>query len=198
MSVVKAAHDWVTNADLVYDAWRLGYVKGEVYDVTPGERGLWWNWYRYLEHEDITIRLNDQRHDFTNLPIEDESFDTVAFDPPYKLNGNPQGMPELSRRYGVEITTRWQDRHALMVAGLRECARIVRPKGYVLVKCQDQVCSGKMRWQTDLMTECGTDLGLDKVDEFLMLGHHIPQPMEGRKQKHAHARPSSLLIFQKR
>lgn len=197
MSVVLAYDTWRTNADLIYDAWRLGYVHGFVYDVTPGLDGMWTKRIRAVEGIE-EIHGNAQRLDFRHLAFNDNTWDTVLYDPPYKLNGNPDGLAGLSARYGVDIPTRWQDRHALMIEGLIECARIVRPGGHVLAKCQDQVVSGKLRWQTDMLTDAGICCGLEKVDRFDMAGHHIPQPMQGRKQKHAHGRPSTLLVFEKR
>ena len=95
-----------------------------------------------------------------------------------------------------------------MLEGFRECVRI--SSKWILVKCQDQVCSGQMRWQTDWFTDYAKGLAfqgvkLRKVDRFDMIGHAIPQPGIGlpeddpryRKQKHAHGRGSTLLVFQK-
>jgi tRNA G10 N-methylase Trm11 len=195
---VLAAKRWNTNAELIADAQLLGYVGGLTYDMTPGDaNALWWR-----ECTGLTkLMLNDDKLDFTDLPFPDDTFDTVAYDPPYKLNGT-KGLAELNERYGVNVPAKVKDRHALMVAGLTEAVRVARSKGHILVKCQDQVSNGRMHWQTDLMTE--TAKNCTKVDEFLFLGHSIPQPMgpsarcpNGRKQRHAHGRPSSLLIFKK-
>ena len=227
--VVVACRNWRTNADLVYDAWRLGYAIGHVYDMTPGDADALWarRLVKHGEHENeyaegvTDIWLNWYKLDFRNLPHIDAAFDAVFYDPPYKLNGNPDGLPELSARYGVDVPEKWQARHELMVDGFIEALRV--SSKYVLVKCQDQVVSGHMRWQTDMfkqiadggvltLREHGLRVNCEQltrhrarlVDRFDMIGHHIPQPMgkskrypNGRKQKHAHARPSTLLIFQK-
>lgn len=219
---VRAVYPWRTNADLIYDAWRAGYVNGVVFDSTPGKDGLWWR--RLIHPETLDpadgierIILNNdvdggRRFDFRETWYRDEKFDTVAFDPPYKFNGNPKGLPELSERYGVDVPARWQDRLVLMSDGLIECIRITRHRGHILVKCQDQVVSGALRWQTRTLTtvaETGLREGEEAppgwrlapkaklIDRFDMLGHHIPQPMKGRKQRHAHARPSTLLVFER-
>jgi hypothetical protein len=203
---VVAAFPWRTNADLIYDCWRLGYVTGFVYDATPGSGGLWSNklgistseWLEGIEQ----IVLNLKKIDFRHFAFEDGTFDTVFFDPPYKLNGSPDGLPELSKRYGVDVPTKVADRHALMLDGLLECIRISRR--YLLVKCQDQVANGEMHWQTVMLKNCAEGYRMKLIDRFDMLGHHIPQPMNpsprypnGRKQKHAHGRPSTLLVFER-
>lgn len=194
--VIPASHNWRTNSELLRDAWRLGYVKGHVLDTTPGLAGLWWRLIPVDPFGQVTeIQLSTR--DFRRLPYGSRVFDTVAFDPPYKLNGNPRSMPALSRRYGVEVPASWQDRHALMVEGLIECIRVCVVGGHILVKCQDQVSSGAVRWQTDLMSWTAEKHNAMKVDRMDMTGHGIPQPMEGREQRHAHGRPSTLLVFKK-
>jgi hypothetical protein len=197
--VVLAAHNWRTNGHLIADVHRLGYIKGRVYDATYGANGgVWW---KVLFSERAVpgierLEGNTGQHDFTRLPFDNGEWDTVAYDPPYKLNGNPQGLPELSERYGVDVPARWQARRKLMLAGFDECIRVTKPLGHLLVKCQDQVCSGAIRWQTQWFFRRGA-FQVELVDRFDMLGHHIPQPMLGRTQKHAHGRPSTLLVFRK-
>lgn len=215
---VRAAYPWRTNADLIYDVWRMGHIKGMVFDATPGNDALWWRrltteptYAKGIKHITLNGLSDGPRRDFRETWYPDNTFDTVAFDPPYKFNGNPKGLPELSSRYGVDIPTRWQLRMEMMVEGLLECLRITAPGGKVLVKCQDQVVSGAIRWQTRTLADAAEGR-LDgqeipngwryypkgkQVDRFDMLGHHIPQPMEGRTQKHAHARPSTLLVFER-
>ena len=133
--------------------------------------------------------------DFRKLPFGDGEFDAVVFDPPYRLNGTPD-RGEFDERYGIGGKyTRWQDRHQLIQEGLSECARVA--SAFVLLKCQDQVCSGKKRWQTSdfsfwAMTECGLSL----EDRFDMLGHVRPQPA-GRRQVHSQGNYSTLLVFRK-
>lgn len=188
---VLAYKRWHTNAHLIRDVSKLGYIVEPVYDATPGDRGLWWD----LSTWDVVA--NTDRGDFTDLShIPDGIYRTVAFDPPYKLNGNPQGMAEMSTRYGIDVPSAWQDRRDLMERGFREMLRICRTGGHVLVKCQDQVCSGKIRWQT-LWFVGWAEGRAELVDRFDLAGHSIPQPMEGRVQKHAHGRPSTLLVFER-
>jgi hypothetical protein len=187
---VLALDTWKTNGHLIADVARLGYLEGHVLDPTFGKGTFWkiWQPARLTSHD---LKLDGV--DFADLPYGDEAFDAVVLDPPYKLNGTPDVA--LDERYGVETPTSWQDRMALIEEGVAECSRVAR--SFLLVKCQDQVCSGAMRWQTDLVTEKAQRCDFVKVDRFDMGGHHRPQPMDGREQKHAHGRPSTLLVFRK-
>lgn len=192
---VLAAQRWPTNAHLIEDVARLGYITDDdlVLDMTYGRGGFWT---RYRPPRLVTVDINTPAHlraDNRRLPVRDRAFDVAVFDPPYKLNGTP-ALGDFDARYGIEEVTRWQDRMDRIDGGLIAAWRALAIGGRLLVKCQDQVCSGQVRWQTDHITHVARVLGMVKVDRFDLLGTHRPQP-PGRTQKHAHGRPSTLLIF---
>lgn len=190
--VIYAAQKWPTNAHMIVDAARLGYLRYDwvVLDPTYGE-GTFWKIWRPPALLATDIK-NGSEYDFRKMPYDDGEFDAVVFDPPYKLNGTPS--PE-ERRYGVEVPTRWQDRMKLMAHGLEECIRVTKPKGYLLVKCMDQVVSGKVVWQTDAMTNIAMAEGCKKIDRLDFLTDPRPQPHT--RQLHARRNYSTLLVFQK-
>jgi hypothetical protein len=67
---------------------------------------------------------------------------------------------------------------------------------WLLVKCQDQVVSGRKFWQTDRLTTHLDEQGWRKVDQLLVAGY-MPQPL-GRRQVHARQDFSSLLVVEDR
>ena len=80
---------------------------------------------------------------------------------------------------------------------MSECARVLKPGGYLLLKCMDQVASGKVQWQTLKFAAYGVDvLGLTLEDSLLMLTNPRKQPA-GRQQVHARRNYSAMLIFRK-
>ena len=194
--MIPAVHAWPSNGHLIRDVADLGYVGDYVLDVTYGLGNFWTQWMPLVL---LGVDANPEKSmtgesvDFTSLPFGDGEWDTVVFDPPYKLNGTPD--PDVDERYGVEVPTRWQDRMSLMLAGLAECCRVA--SSTVLAKCQDQVCSGKVRWQTLEFEAEARISGFRQVDRFDLLGTTRPQPMDGRRQRRAHGRPSTLLVFQR-
>lgn len=188
---VNAYNAWPTNAHLIEDVARLGYLRKEwrTLDPTYGEGTFWKRWRPdRLIATDLKAPPAHFEADFRRLPWPDRWCDVVVFDPPYKLNGTPS-IPD--ERYGVGLAARWQDRMSLIADGLVECSRLF--KEYLLVKCQDQVCSGKVRWQTLSVIGLAEEQGLELVDRFDMLGGRA-QP-EGRRQVHARRNASSLLVF---
>lgn len=194
-----AIGNWPTNAAMIADVARLGYLRAEwrTLDPTYGEFGGFWKKWRpdeLVAHDALTDGV-----DFRHLPHGDGEFPAVVFDGPYKLNGRPD--PRIDARYGVGERATRDERHALLFAGLWECARVTAPAGFLLAKCQDQVNGGKVRWQTDLFTGWAADAGLHKVDSFLFTSFR-PQPETNpdgspRSQKHARHNFSTLLVFQK-
>lgn len=194
---VKAFDSYKTNADLIVAAVRLGYLRADwsTLDPTWGEGTFWKEW-RPLsllsgDLDPAKCPDFDEPLDARRLPFHEDAFDVVVFDGPYKFNGKPNA--ETDERYGVHLPTRWQDRMELLIDGTRECARVARIM--LLVKCQDQVVSGKKRWQTRILTETAEAAGFGLLDALMFEGGR-PQP-EGRTQKHARQNYSTLLVFKR-
>lgn len=200
MAILRA-QAWKTNADLIVDVAALGYLDGAICDVTWGLGNFWRLWYPVYPNVMVGCDLNPVKSpygesvDFRHLPFKENRFDSVVIDGPYKLNGKPDSAAD--ERYGVHEKTPWKDRHQLIKDGITECARVTKPCGYVIVKCMDQVCSGAVRWQTREFADHGESVGLTLVDRFDMLVTPRPQP-EGRRQLHAQANYSTLLILEKK
>jgi hypothetical protein len=182
-----------TNAQAIDDCVTLGYlsVTDRVLDATYG-LGRFWTTFRpqYLAMNDLDPERGNLHYDFTSLPFDARSFDTVVFDPPYKFSGTPDsgGPANSDSDYGV-VAMRWQDRMQLIIDGAVECGRVADRT--LLVKVQDQVVSGQIRWQTHTVIDA---LGTWRlVDELHVHGHRKQPP--GRRQVHAARNVSTLLVF---
>lgn len=190
-----------SNAELMADAMTLGYILPTdfVLDPTYGE-GRFWKTVTPLNliKADLFVQMGGdvQPWDFTSLPLPDEAVDVTTFDPPYKLNGTPEkGGPATSDKgYGVGgKAVRWQDRHVLIKEGIKECARVTR--GILMIKCMDQVCSGKVRWQTREFADEAEKFQFELIDTLHVEGYR-KQP-EGRVQRHARRDYSTLLVLER-
>ena len=190
-----------TNARLVEDLATLGYLKKEwlTLDPTYG-RGRFWKLWR---PKNLWMSDIDPAHDgvewgdFTNLRWATDWFDAVVFDPPYKLNGTG-GSHASDEGYAVDDKLTMRHRHDLIYDGIDECLRVLKQGGIFIMKCQDQVSSGKVRWQTikfALYTEGGIAYRAELIDMLFVCGG-IPQP-PGRRQVHARRNYSTALIFAK-
>jgi hypothetical protein len=195
---VLAADRWANNAALIADCARLGYLRREwrVLDPTFG-RGLWWTEFR---PEDLVASDLATGVDFRCLPWPEAEFDAVAYDPPYVAPGGRRttGLPDLFDRYGlVDAPATPALLQEMIDAGLAECARVVRPGGLLLVKCQDYVSSGRL-WPGTHHTLCTAfGIGLELVDRLEHIGGVRPQP-PNRRQVHARRNLSTLLVLRRR
>lgn len=189
------------NAALMLDCYVLGYIRqGDgVLDATYG-LGRFWNDYKpkNLHRNDLNPGTDaDTHYDFRAFPFCDRSFDVVVLDPPYKLNGTPSrgGPASLDVDYGVgQGYVAWRARHEMIDNGIIECARLAGR--VLLVKCMDQVSSGKVRWQTFEFARVAIGEGFDLIDMLHVPGERV-QP-EGRRQVHARRNYSTLLVLQRR
>lgn len=191
---IPAVHRWATNGDLIADVASLHLRPDDaVLDVTYGRGGWWTVWKPELLVTNDLHTEADHHFDFRTIwaAFAPGVFDVVAYDPPYKLNGTP-ALGDFDDRYGIAQPTNWRDRMALIVEGLSSCFRL-EPR-LILAKCQDQVVSGQVRWQTHELIVAASELGGRLVDRFDMVGGR-PQPA-GRRQVHARGRGSSLLVFE--
>lgn len=194
---VYAFGDRTSNADLVVDLAEIGYFPGSVLDVTYG-LGRWWS--KFCPEVFVGCDLVVEKSplgvsvDFTDLPFGDCSFDTVVFDPPYKLNGR-SGEFAGDDSYGVGGSyVSAADRLELIYAGVDECCRVASK--FVVLKCQDQVTSGRMVWQTRLFSDRAELFpGVRLVDSLMVRGFR-KQP-GNKRQLHAHRDYSTALVFRK-
>jgi hypothetical protein len=201
MSAILTIGARKNNAELMVDCQKLGYLEGLVFDATYGKGRFWrdvtFDWKIELMTNDLNRdRDTDYHVDFRKTGFPVGTFDTVVFDPPYKLNGTSTGTgPATSDdSYGVGGEYRSvDDKHMLIKDGIVECARISRR--FLLVKCMDQVCSGRKYWQTHIFTRTAERVGFELVDMLHVQGYR-KQP-EGRRQEHAWADYSTLLVLER-
>lgn len=199
---VLAATSWNTNADMIADAVvPLGYIKptDRVIDVTYGG-GKWWTKHQhppelfigccesptaamdaFLTNPDTDLVTRRILPDYRHMPDTwANSFDVVVFDPPYVAMGGraTSTIPDFVDRYGLENAgTTPALLQADNMLGLRECTRVVRPGGLILVKCQNYISSSKLFPAVHMTWRHATEvLGLAVQDELTMVGHVRQQP----------------------
>lgn len=188
-----------TNAEAILDLSDLGYLVDTdlILDPTHG-LGNWWKlWVPYQgcirRHDLDPEKAPDGPMDFTALAYRDGVFDVVAYDPPYKLNGSPTAS--VDSPYGVHVRATMRQRLSLIEAGLDECVRVTRPGGILLVKHQDQVSSGHVRWQSTDVRLAAARLGCRHEDEIYVSSWR-PQP-PGRSQVHAARNYSTMAVLRR-
>lgn len=203
MADIMACQAWPSNAELIEDCVRLGYIRGDTLDPTYG-LGVFW---KRIDQLDLFAGDMDpvkgiragMRLDYRALPYKDDSFDTVVFDPPYVSPGgrSTSGVPEFWERYGMQNTPRTPEGlYAYNEEGAHEAARVLRSGGHLLYKSQDYISGGKLRPVTHWIINDADYIGLEYVDRLELITSPRPQP-KGRRQLHARRNLSTLLVFRK-
>ena len=200
-SVKGSRQVWKDNAEMFADVAKLGRLDGNVLDLTYSV-GQFWRHYRpeHLTTNDPDPR-KDAQHRFSVLEPPPAfwigKFDSVVFDPPYAMSGRRDAVPgkgdgDFSRNFGLDYDSiKDTDVPPLIEAGVEFAAHCRTPKGYVLVKCQDQQWRGKLFEQTDLIRRTARRFDLRVVEMY-----HLPIRVRAqRSQKHARNNYSTLVVL---
>lgn len=198
---VQAATRWRTNAAMIADCARLGYLRREwaTLDPTYG-KGNWWTEWRpaklaaYDLNPDCGVHVADFRH----LPIVLDSFDAAVFDPPYIAQGGRETSTEQEfiSRFGLRDAPRTPDAIRLLIHdGLRELRRVVKPGGFILSKAKNYVTSGHLYIGAHYMVQDGIDLGLELVDLLQFITDGVVGADRHERQLHARNNYSTLAVW---
>jgi ubiquinone/menaquinone biosynthesis C-methylase UbiE len=179
------------NSGLIKQAVDLYFNPGDkIADVTYG-KGVFW---KEVNQNKYNIVGSDLKTgiDFRNLPYTDNSFEHSVIDPPYARISNLNGMVACYN------TTRFTTHEAIIELyreGMKELNRITKPKGYMFVKCQDEVCGCKQKWShIEIHDIAIQELGLYAKDLFILVNTRNPKVIH--KQQHARKTHSYLWVFQ--
>lgn len=175
-SSIKVHGGRATNGEAIRGAAELGYVEGNVLDLTYGKGRFW------TDHRPDDLTTNDTNPEARRrVPARLDGHGAVCrgvalvgvarplvFDPPYKLNGTG-GSHASDDGYGVAGASTPAERWCAMVRGVDTAAAL--SSRWLLVKCQDRVVSGHKFWQTDRLTAHLDEQGWRKVDQLLVEVH---------------------------
>jgi tRNA G10 N-methylase Trm11 len=182
----------------------------KIADVTHGT-GVFWkkvDLSRYdLHPSDIADGV-----DCRNLPYENESFDCIVLDPPYmegllrntKSHKAGGGTHSAFREYysnGDEVSNDGPKWHGAVTdlyykAGA-EALRVLKEKGILIVKCQDEV-SANRQWLTHVeIINHYEALGFYTKDLFVIMRTNKAGIARLKKQVHARKNHSYFLVFVK-
>ena len=171
-----------TNAELLAEASQLWITDDDVVlDVTYG-RGAFWNLIepRNFVGHDLALDGVDFRH----LPESDDSVDVVVFDPPYRPSHGSAATESYASRYGLTVALDTiTDVVALYEAGIKEAARVLRPAGRVLVKCQDMSYGHRLHLVSLDVMRLLIDAGFDIADQFVLIANPGPGRTNHRQER---------------
>ena len=194
------------NADLFPRILDLYVAPGStIADVTYG-KGVFW---RKVAQDRYTVHATDLLNgvDCRELPYRDGEIDCVVLDPPYMHS--PGGTahtahPQFEDHYrnnasGNQTGSKYHEAVIDLYrdAG-REAYRVLRHRGVVIVKCQDEVCANRQRFTHVEIIQAYSALGFEAEDLFVVVRNNKPTVSRVVRQVHARKNHSYFLVFWKK
>ena len=176
-----------------------------VADVTFG-KGVFW---RNIPPDKYRLMATDLESgvDCRDLPYGDGEVDCVVLDPPYMHSpggtaySSHRPYEDYYRNNGTGNLTGSKYHEAVLElysdAG-QEAHRVLRDRGVMIVKCQDEVCSNRQRFTHIEIIQEYEKVGFIAEDLFVVMRNNRPGVSRTAKQVHARKNHSYFLVFWKR
>lgn len=133
----------------------------------------------------------------TALPLTDKTIESLMFDPPF-LTYIKQGREHnsiMAKRFSGYWA--YSELEAHYSKTIKEAARVLKPKGVFIVKCQDIIHNHRLHCTHNLVINWAEDNGFRIKDLFILPAkHRMPVNTKG-KQQHARIFHSYFLVFEK-
>ena len=175
-----------------------------VADITYGKGVFWKNIppdrYRLLA-TDLTDGVDSRA-----LPHKDGAIDCVVFDPPYMHSpgGTAHTVHKPFEQYyrnngtGNRTSAKYHEAVLELYAETgKEAHRVLRDRGVLIVKCQDEVCSNRQRFTHIEILQTYVGIGFIAEDLFVLVRQNRPGASRVIKQVHARKNHSYFLVFWK-
>jgi len=168
----------------------------KIIDVTYGNGNFWkdvdTNKYDFY-HSDLKDGI-----DCRNLPYDNSVFDMVVFDPPYMHGSKTPIIQKLDATYNNNGRGGYGGKYVLELYhdGMKEAQRVLKSGGILLVKCQDQIESGKQNFDHISIYHMALELNFIAEDLFILQNPGKPY-LRHKYQLHARKNHSYLWVFRK-
>ncbi len=193
------------NEEIFPEILQLYVAPGSVVaDITYG-RGIFWKNVNKKLYKLLASDLSTGT-DSRNLPYPDGSLDCVVFDPPYmhtpggSAHVGHQNYEDYYRNNGASHETKKYHEAVLdlyFTTGV-EAKRVLKPGGFFIVKCQDEVCANQQRLTHVEIINNHAELGFVAEDIFVLMRRNKPGVSCMVKQIHARKNHSYFIVFWKR
>ena len=174
-------------------------------DVTYGKGAFW----RHVPEDRYEVLATDIQDgvDCRELPYGDASIDCVVLDPPYmhspggSAHSSHSAFEEHYRNNSTGNRTEAKYHEAVLtlyVDAGKEAHRVLRERGVLIVKCQDEVCSNRQKFTHVEIMLAYQEMGFVAEDLFVVVRNNRPGVSSSVRQVHARKNHSYFLVFWKR
>ena len=196
-SVYNSNHDVIKNIMELYNI--------EQFDLDcTYSRGLFWKDLKgpKIKTDLVPITEDTIQADSENLPFDDESMNSIMYDPPFVISGklykeNKEGSSVIAKRF--EGYTTYEKLTKNYYKSMKELYRITSPGGFVVMKCQDTVSGGKNHFTHAMVMSMAMKIGFYPRDLFILLAKMRINSFGGKWNTQHHARKyhSYFWVFEK-
>lgn len=185
-----------TNADLFPDILSLYAKEGyTIADVTYGKGSFW----KKTDKNKYNLLATDLKGgiDLRILPYLNESLDVLVLDPPYAHSSKTPIKMSIEKQYALNSIQGRDAIQDLYHSGIVEGKRVLKDNGILILKCQDEIMSGRQWWNhIELMQYC-FNLGFIGEDLFILVQNGHPT-MRHKYQIHARKNHSYFIVLRKK
>nr|DAX18157.1 MAG TPA: adenine-specific methyltransferase [Caudoviricetes sp.] len=137
------------------------------------------------------------------LPLDDDSIETIMFDPPFIIagesykNNTDSNSSKIAKRFSAYKNFEELKEH--YYNSLKEFYRVLKKRGIVIFKCQNTVSGGKQLFSHYFILKSALEIGFYPKDEFVLLSKSKMTSFGGRwkRQQHAMKHHSYFLVLKK-
>lgn len=137
-----------------------------------------------------------KKSDCRSLPFENDSIQSLFFDPPFIANTSQHNLGKVGNRFSAFHTM--QELQNMYAESLAEFWRILKRGGLLLVKCQDIVGKDHYQYLTHVFViNQAESLGFYSRDLFILTKESQMISAHMKTQKHARKSHSYYVVFLK-
>ncbi len=144
----------------------------------------------FFPQDELTIKA-----DAAELPVENENFNSIMFDPPFLAGGPQKASGVMQNRFGAfrYVPDLWQWYSKCMI----EFNRVLKKNGVLIIKCQDTVSQCKNHFSHIHIYNEAIKNGFYCVDMFILLAKSRPIGRNHANQQHARKFHCYFMVFRK-
>lgn len=186
------------NSTIFPDVLKLYTKQGQrILDMTYG-KGIFWRKVDTSKYNLVTndwITEADMSEDFRRMSLEAATFDCVILDPPY-MHDSATVKASINDIY-LNNNGNHESVIRLYAGGILEAARLLKKRGILIVKSQDEIESGVQRMSHIELIQLAEILGFRVLDLFIVVSTTIPA-MQWSSQKTARKNHSYFIVLELR